>query len=133
MDEFTAVNPATTGETERTAAVRAALHRAAGDAASSAPAPAAADEWVPPTAAAKSCVHEVACPPNFTGDREALLRPRYDGERAKQYAFVLDPFQETAVACLERRESVLVAAHTSAGKTVVAECAPAGRRLFLSL
>ena len=42
---------------------------------------------------------------------------------AKEYPFRLDPFQETAVACLERRESVLVAAHTSAGKTAVAEYA----------
>ena len=39
------------------------------------------------------------------------------------YPFVLDPFQATAVRCLERNESVLVAAHTSAGKTAVAEYA----------
>lgn len=37
--------------------------------------------------------------------------------------FKLDPFQEMAVHCIERNESVLVAAHTSAGKTVVAEYA----------
>lgn len=39
--------------------------------------------------------------------------------------FVLCAFylQATAVACLERRESVLVSAHTSAGKTAVAEYA----------
>lgn len=42
---------------------------------------------------------------------------------AKSYPFTLDPFQATAIACLERKESVLVAAHTSAGKTVVAEYA----------
>ena len=42
---------------------------------------------------------------------------------AKTYPFVLDPFQSRAVACLERNESVLVSAHTSAGKTVVAEYA----------
>ncbi len=42
---------------------------------------------------------------------------------AKQYPFTLDTFQSTAIACLERKESVLVAAHTSAGKTVVAEYA----------
>lgn len=40
---------------------------------------------------------------------------------AKEYPFVLDPFQNEAVKCLERNESVLVSAHTSAGKTVVAE------------
>ena len=42
---------------------------------------------------------------------------------AKVYPFVLDPFQRTAIECVERNESVLVAAHTSAGKTVVAEYA----------
>lgn len=42
---------------------------------------------------------------------------------AKEYPFKLDPFQSAACNSLERRESVLVAAHTSAGKTVVAEYA----------
>lgn len=41
----------------------------------------------------------------------------------KAYPFSLDPFQSTAIACIERNENVLVAAHTSAGKTVVAEYA----------
>ncbi|KAL6759568.1 HUA enhancer 2 [Haematococcus lacustris] len=78
------------------------------------------------------CTHEVALPNGFDinsiqldpaihGTLEAPLLAT--NTRAKQYPFVLDPFQETAVACLERRESVLVAAHTSAGKTVVAEYA----------
>jgi len=44
-------------------------------------------------------------------------------EPAKTYAYKLDPFQQQAVNCLERNESVLVAAHTSAGKTTVAEYA----------
>lgn len=42
---------------------------------------------------------------------------------AKEYAFTLDPFQSAAIHCIERNESVLVSAHTSAGKTVVAEYA----------
>ncbi|KAI5784569.1 rRNA-processing arch domain-containing protein [Geopyxis carbonaria] len=42
---------------------------------------------------------------------------------ARTYGFKLDPFQETSVAAIERGESVLVSAHTSAGKTVVAEYA----------
>ncbi|KAF8252829.1 antiviral helicase [Wilcoxina mikolae CBS 423.85] len=42
---------------------------------------------------------------------------------ARQYGFKLDPFQQTSVAAIERGESVLVSAHTSAGKTVVAEYA----------
>ena len=42
---------------------------------------------------------------------------------AKRYPFELDTFQQQSVLCLERQESVLVSAHTSAGKTVVAEYA----------
>ena len=44
-------------------------------------------------------------------------------EPAKTYKFTLDPFQSRAVLCIENDQSVLVAAHTSAGKTVVAEYA----------
>lgn len=40
---------------------------------------------------------------------------------AKTYPFKLDPFQVEAVKVLEKNESVLVAAHTSAGKTAIAE------------
>uniref|UniRef100_A0ABQ7GPW6 HUA enhancer 2 n=1 Tax=Dunaliella salina TaxID=3046 RepID=A0ABQ7GPW6_DUNSA len=77
--------------------------------------------------------HEVAFPAKFDRNKTKLDAEKYgtfeqphigpQQERAKQYPFTLDPFQETAVACLERRESVLVSAHTSAGKTVVAEYA----------
>ena len=42
---------------------------------------------------------------------------------AREYPFKLDPFQKASIAALEMRESVLVSAHTSAGKTVVAEYA----------
>ncbi len=42
---------------------------------------------------------------------------------AIEYPFELDIFQKQAVYHLERGESVFVAAHTSAGKTVVAEYA----------
>jgi hypothetical protein len=44
---------------------------------------------------------------------------------ALTYPFTLDTFQQQAIARLERSESVFVAAHTSAGKTVVAEYASA--------
>jgi len=43
--------------------------------------------------------------------------------RAKEFSFPLDGFQEAAIQCVERGESVLVAAHTSAGKTVCADFA----------
>ncbi len=42
---------------------------------------------------------------------------------AKEYQFILDPFQKEAILCIENNQSVLVSAHTSAGKTVVAEYA----------
>ena len=44
---------------------------------------------------------------------------------AMSFPFTLDGFQQQAIARLERSESVFVAAHTSAGKTVVAEYAVA--------
>jgi ATP-dependent RNA helicase DOB1 len=42
---------------------------------------------------------------------------------AKTYPFQLDPFQSVSIACLERNESILVSAHTSAGETAIAEYA----------
>jgi ATP-dependent RNA helicase DOB1 len=42
---------------------------------------------------------------------------------ARTYPFTLDPFQKVSIASIQRNESVLVSAHTSAGKTVVAEYA----------
>src|SRR5579859_4814436 len=44
-------------------------------------------------------------------------------EMAHEYPFELDNFQKEAVYHLENGDSVFVAAHTSAGKTVVAEYA----------
>ena len=66
-----------------------------------------------------ACTHEVAVPPGcqFTGLRDPGREP------AKTYPFNLDPFQSQSVLCIENDQSVLVSAHTSAGKTVVAEYA----------
>ncbi|KZV49019.1 superkiller viralicidic activity 2-like 2 [Dorcoceras hygrometricum] len=77
---------------------------------------------------ARTCVHEVAVPSGYNSNKDesihgTLANPIFAGERAKSYQFKLDPFQEVSVACLERNESVLVSAHTSAGKTAVAEYA----------
>ncbi|KAL3317047.1 hypothetical protein Ciccas_004301 [Cichlidogyrus casuarinus] len=44
-------------------------------------------------------------------------------EPAFDWPFELDTFQKQAILCLEKNQSVFVAAHTSAGKTVVAEYA----------
>ncbi|RCK65514.1 ATP-dependent RNA helicase DOB1 [Candida viswanathii] len=64
--------------------------------------------------------HQVAVPPSYPyvpiGSHKRV-------QDARTYPFVLDPFQDTAISCIDRNESVLVSAHTSAGKTVVAEYA----------
>ncbi|XP_042378817.1 DExH-box ATP-dependent RNA helicase DExH10 [Zingiber officinale] len=77
---------------------------------------------------ARTCIHEVAVPKGYTSPTDestygTLSDPVYNGNMAKTYPFELDPFQRVSVACLERKESVLVSAHTSAGKTAVAEYA----------
>ncbi|KAJ2948128.1 hypothetical protein O0L34_g9927 [Tuta absoluta] len=67
----------------------------------------------------EGCTHEVAIPPNH---EYAPLVP-LTSDPAKQYSFILDPFQKEAIMCIDNLQSVLVSAHTSAGKTVVAEYA----------
>lgn len=71
----------------------------------------------------KGCTHEVATPAEteYVGLRDPKLQPNY--EPAKKYDFKLDSFQERSILCIENEQSVLVSAHTSAGKTVVAEYA----------
>lgn len=39
----------------------------------------------------------------------------------QEYPFSLDAFQREAILCVDNNQSVLVSAHTSAGKTVCAE------------
>ncbi|KAG0787596.1 hypothetical protein G6F22_007264 [Rhizopus arrhizus] len=65
--------------------------------------------------------HQVAVPPNYPYVPISQHVPPADPARV--YPFTLDPFQRVAVSSIERNESVLVSAHTSAGKTVVAEYA----------
>ncbi|XP_064625845.1 exosome RNA helicase MTR4-like [Lineus longissimus] len=67
----------------------------------------------------ESCTHEVAI---YPGDEYVPLALP-STTPAKEYPFILDPFQKEALLCLENNQSVLVSAHTSAGKTVVAEYA----------
>ncbi|KAM5553543.1 DExH-box ATP-dependent RNA helicase DExH10 [Rosa sericea] len=76
----------------------------------------------------RTCMHEVAVPSGYAATKDesvhgTLSNPVFEGKMAKTYKFELDPFQQISVACLERNESVLVSAHTSAGKTAVAEYA----------
>jgi ATP-dependent RNA helicase DOB1 len=65
--------------------------------------------------------HQVALPPDYK--YQPIENHVFADPPARSYGFTLDPFQATSVAAIERGESVLVSAHTSAGKTVVAEYA----------
>uniref|UniRef100_A0A8C1Q2Q4 Exosome RNA helicase MTR4 n=1 Tax=Cyprinus carpio TaxID=7962 RepID=A0A8C1Q2Q4_CYPCA len=67
----------------------------------------------------EGCTHEVVLPAD---EEYTPLKPRI-GKAAKEYPFILDPFQCEAILCLDNNQSVLVSAHTSAGKTVCAEYA----------
>ncbi|PRP82873.1 hypothetical protein PROFUN_04736 [Planoprotostelium fungivorum] len=73
-----------------------------------------------------SCLHELCLPPLQEGQEyppEFTKDPVFPANPARTYKFKLDPFQHKSVCCLEANHSVLVSAHTSAGKTVVAEYA----------
>ncbi|XP_068105355.1 exosome RNA helicase MTR4 [Hyperolius riggenbachi] len=67
----------------------------------------------------EGCTHEVALPED---EEYTPLKPRV-GKAAKEYPFILDAFQREALLCIDNNQSVLVSAHTSAGKTVCAEYA----------
>jgi ATP-dependent RNA helicase DOB1 len=64
------------------------------------------------------CIHE-----NISPKGKGTKLVKATTEPPKEYEFVLDKFQERALLCLENGQSVLVSAHTSAGKTVVAQYA----------
>ncbi|KAJ3115132.1 ATP-dependent RNA helicase mtr4 [Phlyctochytrium bullatum] len=64
-----------------------------------------------------SVKHEVAVPPAYS--YIPLKDHRPPDAPARKFPFTLDPFQEMAIAAVERNESVLVSAHTSAGKTAL--------------
>ena len=65
--------------------------------------------------------HQVALPPDY--DYVPISEHKAPEMPARTWPFKLDPFQQVSIASIERGESVLVSAHTSAGKTVVAEYA----------
>jgi ATP-dependent RNA helicase DOB1 len=65
--------------------------------------------------------HQVALPPDY--DYIPISEHKPPQEPARTWPFALDPFQQVSIASIQRNESVLVSAHTSAGKTVVAEYA----------
>jgi ATP-dependent RNA helicase DOB1 len=65
--------------------------------------------------------HQVAVPRDYNYVPISRHVPPTKPDR--EYKFELDPFQKVSVYAIQRNESVLVSAHTSAGKTVVAEYA----------
>lgn len=65
--------------------------------------------------------HKVSIPPGYP--YVPITEHKPPANPAKVWPFTLDPFQQLAVNAIQRSESVLVSAHTSAGKTVVAEYA----------
>ncbi|KAJ2720796.1 ATP-dependent RNA helicase mtr4 [Coemansia sp. Benny D115] len=81
----------------------------------------AADKETGNVVLSHSVRHQVAIPPGY--DYVPLSQRPKIANPARTYPFELDPFQQASVQCIHSGESVLVAAHTSAGKTVVAEYA----------
>ncbi|PQP94000.1 hypothetical protein Pyn_34789 [Prunus yedoensis var. nudiflora] len=69
---------------------------------------------------AAACLHDVSYPEDFVVPPSSSASAGEASEPAKTFEFTLDPFQSEAIKCLEKAESVMVSAHTSAGKTVVA-------------
>ncbi|KAL0538167.1 hypothetical protein IC582_027169 [Cucumis melo] len=69
-----------------------------------------------------ACLHDVSYPEGSFNPlpSSSLSSTGEKLEPAKVFPFSLDPFQSEAIKCLETGESVMVSAHTSAGKTVVA-------------
>ncbi|KAK6121271.1 hypothetical protein DH2020_044974 [Rehmannia glutinosa] len=68
-----------------------------------------------------ACLHDISYPEGYVhrASSTSLVNQEHS-KPAKEFPFTLDPFQLEAVKCLDNGESVMVSAHTSAGKTVVA-------------
>ncbi|XWS18031.1 hypothetical protein CRYUN_Cryun32bG0007300 [Craigia yunnanensis] len=65
------------------------------------------------------CVHDVSYPEGYVSSASSTELSA-DSKPAKEFPFTLDSFQSEAINCLDNGQSVMVSAHTSAGKTVVA-------------
>ncbi|KAK0442400.1 rRNA-processing arch domain-containing protein [Armillaria borealis] len=65
--------------------------------------------------------HQVAVPPGYNYIPISQHVPPAKPHR--EYKFELDPFQKVSIHAIQRNESVLVSAHTSAGKMAVAKYA----------
>ncbi|KAK9165148.1 hypothetical protein Scep_000339 [Stephania cephalantha] len=70
-----------------------------------------------------TCLHDVAYPEGYVHRHCSGGGAEEPKPAAKQFPFQLDSFQSEAIRCIENGDSVMVSAHTSAGKTVVASYA----------
>ena len=82
-----------------------------------------ASESKRPRAGPPRCTHQIVFPPGAAVSASERYLDVPETFRAFDYPFELDEFQKTALAAIERNDSVMVSAHTSAGKTVVAQYA----------
>jgi ATP-dependent RNA helicase DOB1 len=69
----------------------------------------------------RNCVLETIVKPGVDSSPFLINLDQDLVKPCKTYPFKLDPFQKAAIKSIENNDSVLVAAHTSAGKTAVAE------------
>lgn len=67
-----------------------------------------------------ACLHDVSYPEGYVPPPPSSPASASASAPAREFPFTLDPFQSESINCLENGESVMVSAHTSAGKTVVA-------------
>ena len=56
---------------------------------------------------------------NFLKSKKKLFIQR--SVPPKAFSFELDYFQKISIKCIVKKENILIAAHTSSGKTVIAE------------
>ena len=69
--------------------------------------------------AGENVLHYAALPNGET----TIEPPKYPEDPYLKYKFEFDSFQKCAISCVHNHDSVLVSAHTSAGKTVIAKYA----------
>ncbi|CAL1717312.1 unnamed protein product [Somion occarium] len=81
------------------------------------------DKFESPADLHKHVRHRVAIPSDYP--YVPLIQHVPPATPARDYPFALDDFQQLSIYAIQRNESVLVSAHTSSGKTVVAEYAVA--------
>ncbi|KAM2275092.1 hypothetical protein ACFX1S_044819 [Malus domestica] len=82
--------------------------------------------WASVDDEAVACLHDVSYPEGYVvpPPSSSSSAAAEASEPAKKFPFPLDPFQSEAINCLEKAESVMVSAHTSAENCggIVCDC-----------